>query len=84
MQDPQSEFRSRFYEARFELSSSRRRMAGVETDQATAKKQLTSALAEISSFVQAYRTIDDVAFARFDRLYQDIQTDLGRAPNSGL
>ncbi len=80
MQDPQSEFRSRFYEARFELSSSRRRMAGVETDQATAKKQLTSALAEISSFVQAYRTIDDVAFARFDRLYQDIQTDLGRAP----
>ncbi len=37
-------------------------------------------MAEITSFVQAVRDLDDVAFARFDRLYQDLQADLGEAP----
>ena len=80
MQDPQSEFRPRFYEARLELSRTRRRMAAVQSDRDTATSQLRSAMAEISSFVQAYRALDDIAFARFDRLYQDIQADLGEAP----
>ncbi len=80
MQDPKSEFRSRFYEARLELSRTRRRMAAVQADRNTATSQLRSALAEISSFVQAFRSLDDAAFARFDRLYQDIQADLGESP----
>ena len=37
-------------------------------------------MGEIASFVQVFRELDDVSFARFDRLYQDIQSDLGQTP----
>ena len=75
--DPSSELRTRFVEARYELSNSRRRYARVS--QADADKQRQNALAEITSFVQRYSDLDDVAFAKFDRLYQDLQADLGQA-----
>jgi tetratricopeptide (TPR) repeat protein len=77
--DPSSELRARFVEARYELSNSRRRYARVS--QADADKQRQNALAEITSFVQRYSDLDDVAFARFDRLYQDLQADLGQSAN---
>lgn len=73
--DPTPEIRERFIETRYQLSNSRRRYA--LTDAPDAAKQRESALAEIVSFVQVYREMDDVAFARFNRLYQDIQTDGG-------
>jgi tetratricopeptide (TPR) repeat protein len=75
--DPSSELRARFVEARYELSNSRRRYARVS--QADADKQRQNALAEITSFVQRYSDLDDVAFAKFDRLYQDLQADLGQS-----
>ncbi|MEI7700826.1 MAG: hypothetical protein WCK86_13595 [Planctomycetia bacterium] len=81
MKDPKSEFRPRFFDARYELSLSRRRIARVATDKAAGTAQLKSALAEINSVVQAFRDLDDVTFARFDRLYQDIQADLGESPS---
>jgi tetratricopeptide (TPR) repeat protein len=80
MKDPGSEFRPRFFDARYELSQSRRRIARVTSDKAAATAQLKSALAELSSVAQAFREMDDVNFARFDRLYQDIQKDLGESP----
>ncbi|MEN9556294.1 MAG: hypothetical protein RLZZ232_2580 [Planctomycetota bacterium] len=80
MKDPKSEFRPRFFDARYELSQSRRRIARVTNDKAAATAQLKSALAELSSVSQAFREMDDVNFARFDRLYQDIQKDLGESP----
>lgn len=76
--DPSGEYRSRFLDARFELSNSRRRFANVS--EADADKQRKSAMAEVTSFVQAVRDLDDVSFARFDRLFQDLQADLGQAP----
>ncbi|MFN9718992.1 MAG: hypothetical protein ACK58L_09885 [Planctomycetota bacterium] len=76
--DPSPELRARFIEARYELSFGRRRFAQVH--EADADKQQASALAEITSFVQRYRDLDDVNFAKFDRLYQDLQVDRGGAP----
>jgi len=76
--DPQGEIRNRFVDSRFELSNCRRRFASVSA--ADADKQRKAAMAEVTSFVQAVRDLDDVAFARFDRLYQDLQADLGQAP----
>ncbi len=76
--DPSGELRSRFVDSRYELSNCRRRFASAS--EADADKQRKSALAEITSFVQAVRDLDDVSFARFDRLYQDLQADLGQAP----
>jgi hypothetical protein len=76
--DPSSDLKARFIEARYELSAGRRRFAKVHA--ADAEKQQASALAEITSFVQRYRDLDDVNFAKFDRLYQDLQVDRGGAP----
>lgn len=72
------EMRARFLDARYELTNSRRRYA--KTNAPDGDKQLTSALAEVTSFVQVYRDLDDASFAKFDRLYQDLQSDLGKAP----
>ncbi len=76
--DPSPELKARFIEARYELSAGRRRFAQVHEPEAD--KQRASALAEITSFVQRYRDLDDVSFAKFDRLYQDLQVDRGGAP----
>lgn len=81
--DPKSEFRPRFFEARYELGNARRRMARVLPDKAAGTAQLKSAQAELASLVQAYRDLqsqDPATFARFDRLYQDLQADLGESP----
>jgi hypothetical protein len=75
--DPRSELKPRFLDARYELSNSRRRFANVSEKDADAQRK--SALAEITSFVQVFRDLDDVSFARFDRLYQDLQADLGQS-----
>ncbi len=75
---PTPEIRERFVDARYQLTNSRRRYA--KTNAPDSDKQLNSALAEITSFVQVYREIDDASFAKFDRLYQDLQTDKGDAP----
>ncbi|MEJ7594728.1 MAG: hypothetical protein WKF77_24635 [Planctomycetaceae bacterium] len=75
---PTPEMRERFVDARYQLTNSRRRYA--KTNAPDSDKQLNSALAEITSFVQVYRDLDDASFARFDRLYQDLQTDKGEAP----
>ena len=76
--DPSPELKARFVDARYELAYCRRRFA--TASESDAEKQRKSAMAEITSFVQAVRDLDDVAFARFDRLYQDLQADLGEAP----
>lgn len=76
--DPSADLKARFIEARYELSAGRRRFANVH--QPDADKQRASALAEITSFVQRYRDLDDVNFAKFDRLYQDLHVDRGGAP----
>lgn len=75
--DPSPELKARFIDARYELAVCRRRFA--TASESDAAKQRKSAMAEITSFVQAVRDLDDVAFARFDRLYQDLQADLGEA-----
>lgn len=76
--DPAGELKGRFVDARYELSNSRRRFAMVS--EADADKQRKAAMAEVTSFVQAVRDLDEVSFARFDRLFQDLQADLGQAP----
>jgi tetratricopeptide (TPR) repeat protein len=76
--DPSPELKDRFVDARYEMANCRRRFGNAS--EADADKLRKSAMAEITSFVQVYRDLDDVAFARFDRLYQDIQADLGQAP----
>ncbi len=76
--DPTPEIRDRFIDARYQLTNSRRRYA--KTNAPGSDKQIQSALAEITSFVQVYRDLDDASFAKFDRLYQDLQSDQGKAP----
>lgn len=76
--DPSPELKARFVEARYEMANCRRRFGNAT--EADADKLRKSAMAEITSFVQVYRDLDDVSFAKFDRLYQDIQADLGQAP----
>ncbi|MFM8727109.1 MAG: tetratricopeptide repeat protein, partial [Planctomycetaceae bacterium] len=78
--DPKSEFRPRFFESRYELGSARRRLARVLPDKSAGTAQLKSAMAELASLVQAYRDLDPPTYARFDRLYQDLQADLGESP----
>ena len=75
---PTPEMRERFIDARYQLTNSRRRYA--KTNAPDSDKQLNSALAEVTSFVQVDRDLDDASFAKFDRLYQDLQTDKGDAP----
>ena len=72
---PTPEIRERFIDARYQLTNSRRRYA--KTNAPDSDKQLNSALAEVTSFVQVYRDLDDASFAKFDRLYQDLQADKG-------
>ena len=79
MKDPQSEFKPRFFDARFELSSARLRIAKSSNDKKAAAAQLGAGLAEINSLVQVFRDIDDITFARFDRLFQDMQAEAGQA-----
>jgi len=74
--EPTPEIRERFLEARYQLTNSRRRYA--QTNAADSDKQRDSAAAEIVSFVQVYRDMDDAWFAKFNRLYQDLQSDAGR------
>jgi hypothetical protein len=81
MKDPQSEFKARFYDARYELGNVRLRIARSATDKKAAAAQLAAGLAEINSLVQVFREIDDVTFARFDRLFQDMQAEAGQAPS---
>lgn len=69
------EIREKFLEARYQLTNSRRRYA--QTNAPDAAKQRDSATAEIVSFVQVYRDMDDAWFAKFNRLYQDLQSDAG-------
>jgi len=76
--EPTPEMRARFIDARYELTNCRRRYA--KTNAPDGDKQLNSALAEVTSFVQVYRDLDDASFAKFDRLYQDLQADKGEAP----
>ena len=73
--EPTPEIRERFLEARYQLTNSRRRYA--QTNAADSAKQRDSAAAEIVSFVQVYRDMDDAWFAKFNRLYLDLQSDAG-------
>jgi len=75
---PTPEMKERFLDARYQLTNSRRRYA--KTDAPESEKQLQAGLAEVISFAQRYQDLDDATFARFDRLYQDMQTDLGKPP----
>ncbi|MFM8475460.1 MAG: tetratricopeptide repeat protein, partial [Planctomycetaceae bacterium] len=77
--DPASEFRPRFFDARYELGHSRLRIAKTAQDKKAAAAQLSAGMAEINSLVQVFRDLDDVTFARFDRLFQDMQAEAGQA-----
>lgn len=77
--DPASEFRPRFFDARYELGHSRLRIAKTAQDKKAAAAQLSAGLAEINSLIQVFRDLDDVTFARFDRLFQDMQAEAGQA-----
>ncbi|MCA9084539.1 MAG: hypothetical protein KDA81_10815 [Planctomycetaceae bacterium] len=72
------DLKNRFLEARYEYINSRYRYA--KTGAPESEKQLQSAVAECMSFTQVFWDIDDVWFAKFDKLYQDVQTDLGQVP----
>ncbi len=77
--DPASEFRPRFFDARYELGQSRLRIAKTTQDKKAGAAQLGAGMAEINSLVQVFRDLDDVTFARFDRLFQDMQAEAGQA-----
>ncbi len=70
------QLKDRFLEARFEYVNSRYRYA--KTGASDAEVQLNSGLAEIAIFIQVFTDLDDAWFAKFDRLYQDIQLELGQ------
>ncbi len=76
--DTSAEMKERFLDSRLQLSSARRRYAATGAQDGAV--QLRSALAEITIFTQIYRDIDAVWWSRFDRLFQDIQTDLKQTP----
>ncbi|MFM7039489.1 MAG: hypothetical protein ACKO2L_17385 [Planctomycetaceae bacterium] len=78
--DPASEFRPRFFDARYELGNSRLRLAKTSQDKKARSAQLGAGMAEVNSLVNVFRDIDDVTFARFDRLFQDMQAENGQAP----
>ncbi|MEO2024584.1 MAG: hypothetical protein ABGZ23_01745 [Fuerstiella sp.] len=73
------QLKERFLEARYEYINSRYRYA--KTGASDGEVQLQSALAEITIFIQVFYDLDDVWFAKFDRLYQDTQLELGQSPN---
>jgi tetratricopeptide (TPR) repeat protein len=77
--DPSSEFRPRFFDARYELGHSRLRLAKISQDKKARSAQLGAGMAEVNSLVNVFRDIDDVTFARFDRLFQDMQAENGQA-----
>ncbi|MFM7058491.1 MAG: tetratricopeptide repeat protein [Planctomycetota bacterium] len=77
--DPASEFRPRFFDARYELGQARLRIAKTTQDKKAGTAQLGAGMAEINSLVQVFRDLDDVTFARFDRLFQDMQAEAGQA-----
>ncbi|MEZ6133225.1 MAG: hypothetical protein R3C59_31545 [Planctomycetaceae bacterium] len=68
----------RFLEARYEYVNSRYRYA--KTGAADADTQLKSGAAEIMMFARVFADLPDTWFAKFDSLYQNIQTDLGEQP----
>lgn len=72
------EFRERFLESRYELSNTRRRIAA--TNGPDREVQLRAAMTELVAFTQMERNIDDGWWAKFERLYQDLQTDLNMTP----
>lgn len=67
----------RFLEARFEYVNSRYRYA--KTGAADADTQLKSGMQEIMIFARVFSDLEQSWFAKFDNLYQKIQTDLGEA-----
>ncbi|MEQ9406941.1 MAG: hypothetical protein RIK87_04410 [Fuerstiella sp.] len=73
-----ADLKERFLEARYEYIRSRYRYA--LTGAPDGEKQLKSGLAEVTIFAQVFNDLDDAWFAKFDRLYQDIQTELGQVP----
>ncbi|MBL8819594.1 MAG: hypothetical protein JNL58_26450 [Planctomyces sp.] len=76
--DPNPEFRERFFEARYQLSSVRRRYAAATPAASEdGKAQLRSAKAEITILTQVVRDIEEPWWGKFDKLYRDLQADLG-------
>ncbi|MCA9049769.1 MAG: hypothetical protein KDA89_13630 [Planctomycetaceae bacterium] len=73
-----ADLKDRFLEARYEYINSRYRYA--KTNAPEAEQQLKSAMGECMSFVMVFTDLDDAWFARFDKLYQDVQTELGQVP----
>lgn len=71
--DDWEDLRDRFLEAKYEYINSRVRYAA--TGAPDGDKHLKSALAEIMVLVQVFNdNIDDVWFAKFGKMYQDVQT----------
>ncbi len=71
----------RFLDARYQLSSVRRRYAATTPPSSDdGKAQLRSAKAEITILTQVVRDIQEPWWGKFDRLYRDIQADLGEQP----
>ena len=73
------QLKERFLEARYEYINSRYRYA--KTGASDGEVQLQSGLAELTIFIQVFADLDDAWFAKFDRLYQGIQLQLGQTPN---
>jgi cellulose synthase operon protein C len=74
------QLKDRFLEARYEYVNSRYRYA--KTGASDGDVQLKSGLAEITIFVQVFTDLDDAWFAKFDRLYQNTQLELGQPQTS--
>ena len=70
-----AELKPLFLEARYELSNSRMRYARLDSD--AGREQLEAAARELTSMVQISMDLNDEWWARFSRLYQKIQTQLG-------
>jgi len=70
--------KDRFYEARYAYSNARRLYG--KSGAPGADEHLGSGVAEIMMVAQAFHEMDDVWFAKFDKLYQDMQVDQGKSP----
>ena len=75
-QEVWTELKPLFLEARFELSNSRLRYARIDPD--GGQKQLEAAAREIMSMAQVFHDFDDEWWDRFNSLYEEVQTKLGR------
>lgn len=79
--DARERYHSTHVEARYNVAECRRLYGLAQSADKERNAELERALFEINAFVAIAGEIDDESWAKFDALYQQIQTDLGRIPD---